>query len=225
MPENLRVATFNIHHAEGKDGVVDLKRTADLIAGLEVDLIALQELDVHARRSKNVDQPAELADLLNMHVYFAPTLSLDHGQYGIALAGRKPFKATVQMLPRLVDEEPRAAIIASWKGLAVVTTHLSRSAAARKPQTEALGSLVTELGPPALVLGDLNQRARDLGPLRSAGLTAVKAASGLRGRLPGGFQIDHILHTPDVIVSGARAVPTNVSDHHALLAEIAIVDA
>src|SRR5688572_4831143 len=164
MPETLRVATFNIHHAEGRDGIVDLNRTADLIADLGVDLIALQELDVHARRSNDVDQPAGLSELLNMHVHFAPTLSLDQGWYGIALAGRMPFKATVQTLPRLADEEPRAAIIASWNGLAVATTHLSRSAAARKVQTEALAALMQELGPPALVLGDLNQRARDIGP-------------------------------------------------------------
>lgn len=221
-PRSLKVATFNIHHAEGRDGVVDLHRTADLITRLDVDLIGLQELDERAHRSGEIDQPNELAELLGMQVHFAPTLPLDHGRYGIALAGRVPFRATVQDLPRLADEEPRVVIVASCEGIAVVTTHLSRSAAARRSQTEALAGLVRRLGAPALVIGDLNQKVRDLGPLTSAGLTAVKGSSGLRGKLVGGFQIDHILHTQDITVKGARTVTTDVSDHHALVAEILV---
>lgn len=219
---SLKVATFNICHAKGRDGVVDLRRTAEVIRGLGADLVALQELDVRVRRSKNVDQPAELAELLNMHVHFAPTLALDDGEYGIALASPGPFKATVEMLPRVSDEEPRAAIIASWHKLAVVTTHLSRSAEARSAQTQHLADLAQRLGDPLILLGDLNQPLKDLGPLTDKGFSAVKPAKRLLETLRPRRQIDHVLVSASIGVIDARVVPSVASDHFPLVAEITL---
>lgn len=220
----LRVATFNIHHGAGRDGKADIGRAAEVIRGLAVDLIALQELDVGLRRSRNVDQPAELADLLGMHVYFAPALHLDGGEYGIALVSRDEFRGAVERLPRVKDEEPRVAIVAGWRQIGIVTTHLSRSAESRGIQTAKLADLIGKLGTPAIILGDLNQTAKALGPLTGAGLTPVKAPKGPLQVLPR-RQIDHILITKDMTVTKAWTVPTSVSDHVPLVAEIVAPDA
>ena len=44
-PVVLRVMTYNIHHAEGLDGKVDLERIANVIRQSNADVIALQEVD------------------------------------------------------------------------------------------------------------------------------------------------------------------------------------
>lgn len=59
------VMTFNIHHAQGTDGVLDLQRIADVIEASGADVVGLQEVDRHySARSDWVDQAAALAELL-----------------------------------------------------------------------------------------------------------------------------------------------------------------
>lgn len=176
-------------------------------------------------RSGNVDQPTELADLLGMKVIFAPAIELEQGGYGIALLSRDDLPAVVEPLPRLDAEEPRVAIVSTWRKIGVVTTHLSRDPGARRAQTNVLASLTRKLGIPAIVLGDLNQPADALGPLTSAGLMPVRPRRSLLQLLRRGHQIDHILVTNDVVVTKAWTVPTSVSDHDPLVAEIVLPDA
>ena len=45
-PVVLRVMTYNIHHAEGLDGKVDLERIANVLRQSNADVIALQELSL-----------------------------------------------------------------------------------------------------------------------------------------------------------------------------------
>ena len=51
----IRVMTYNIHHAEGMDGNINLDRIASLIHSAKVDLVGLQEVDRDADRSHNLD--------------------------------------------------------------------------------------------------------------------------------------------------------------------------
>lgn len=218
MPDTLKIATFNIHHAEGRDGVVDLKRTAAFVLSLGADLIALQELDVGARRSRAEDQPARLAELLGMHVYFARTVKFDKGEYGVALASIDEFRGTVQQLPRSSNEEPRVAIVASWRGVGVLATHLSRDAGARRAQTEHLALVGSKLGAPAIVLGDLNQSRRHLKPLTSVGFRIATPSRGFH-LLAGRAELDHVLLN-GLVVHSSEIVPTDVSDHPAVMVEV-----
>ncbi len=79
----LRLATFNIHHAEGIDGTLDLKRVAQVVR--EADVIAFQEVDVRfAARSQFVDQAVELAKTLEKQVAFGGNLIHEQGAYGVA---------------------------------------------------------------------------------------------------------------------------------------------
>ena len=84
----MRVATYNIRHAEGMDGRVDLARIAHVIGILKADVIALQELDRGWERSGGVDQVVELERLTGLSMSFYPTVVRDDGaEYGIAVAG------------------------------------------------------------------------------------------------------------------------------------------
>jgi endonuclease/exonuclease/phosphatase family metal-dependent hydrolase len=215
--ESFRVATFNIHHGEGQDGRVDLHRTAEAIRELDADLIALQELDVGMARSGHAAQPTQLAELLNMNVFFAPTLKFDNGEYGIALASPDDVKGVVEELPRVAAEEPRAAIVASWRSIGVVATHLSRDETARKLQTEEVAHLAGQLGDPSIVMGDMNQSRRHLRTIVQEGLRPVRSRRGA-----GMFtrDLDHIFVSKGFNVVSATSVPTIASDHPALVVEL-----
>ena len=59
-PIRLRVLCYNIHHAEGVDGKLDLPRIARIILSVKPDLVALQEVDQNTKRTGQGEQAAEL---------------------------------------------------------------------------------------------------------------------------------------------------------------------
>lgn len=217
-PGELVVATFNIHHGEGRDGVVDLGRTADTISSLGADLVALQELDREVSRSGRVDQALELASLTGMEVRFFPALMVERGEYGLALAAKGDFQASVEPLPRLAEER-RIAIVARYRGVSIIATHLATGGRARQLQTEFVATLAGRLDPPVVILGDLNQPIAGLGPLVSAGFTTHPPPDSWRARLS--FRrVDHIFVGPGLRIRNLRAVATDASDHGAVRARV-----
>ncbi|MBK1786224.1 endonuclease/exonuclease/phosphatase family protein [Prauserella cavernicola] len=95
----LTVLSFNIHHAQGTDDVLDLERTARVIRSSEADVVGLQEVDKHfSERSDWADQAGELAELLGYHVAFGANIDRDppaqgrpRVQYGTAVLSRYPI--------------------------------------------------------------------------------------------------------------------------------------
>lgn len=95
----LRVATYNIHAGAGMDNRFDIDRQADAIRQMGVDVIGLQEVDVHwSGRSQWRDLATELAEALDMGVFFGhiydldpPAGSLLRREYGIAILSRHPI--------------------------------------------------------------------------------------------------------------------------------------
>jgi endonuclease/exonuclease/phosphatase family metal-dependent hydrolase len=210
---DLTFATFNIQHGRGRDGIVDLARTAGFVASLGADLVALQEVDKDLTRSGHVDQAAELAQRTGIEVHFFPAALIEQGEYGQALAASGPLDATIEPLPRLADEERRIAIVARYRGVSVVATHLAQRGRARELQTEALATLVGRLDEPVVVLGDLNQRIGSLTPLISAGFTTSPRPGSLGARFTA-RRIDHILVGPAARIRKLHVVPTDASDHY-----------
>ena len=93
-PVVLRVMTYNIHHAEGLDGKVDLERIANVIRQSNADVIALQEVDKNTERTGSIDMPADLARLTGMNVAFGANLdNFQGGQYGTAILSRFPIES------------------------------------------------------------------------------------------------------------------------------------
>ena len=57
----MKLVSYNIQYGRGRDGVFDLQRIVDAIAG--ADVIALQEVERYWQRSGMVDQSREIAGL------------------------------------------------------------------------------------------------------------------------------------------------------------------
>lgn len=138
----VRVMTYNIHHAEGIDGKVDLDRIAKLIVDNKIDLVALQEVDRNTQRTGRRDMPAELAKLTSMRVAFGVNIPLEGGEYGNAVLSRFPFEVlTNHHLPKIVPGEQRGMlelIVKSPIGrITFCATHLDH----RRPEADRLASV------------------------------------------------------------------------------------
>ena len=77
----VRVMTWNIHGALGRNRRFDLAKIIALIKRHDPDVIALQEVDVRTRRGGFVDEPLELATALGMHYVYAASIKWDEGPF------------------------------------------------------------------------------------------------------------------------------------------------
>jgi endonuclease/exonuclease/phosphatase family metal-dependent hydrolase len=112
-PRRLRVLSYNIHHAAGVDGKLDLGRIAGVIRAARPDIVALQEVDREVGRSGKVDEVAKLAELTGLHGLFSKSIPLGGGAYGNAVLTRLPV-AKREALP-LPGREPRSALVATLR--------------------------------------------------------------------------------------------------------------
>ncbi len=130
-PYSISVMTYNVHHGEGPDGVVDLGRTAQVIGSLNPDIVAIQEVDRFTNRSMSQDQTAALAAAsgIPFHV-FGRAIDFDGGQYGVAILSKFPIVLSGnEMLPHAAENEARTAlwVVIEVPGLGevlMVSTHL-----------------------------------------------------------------------------------------------------
>jgi endonuclease/exonuclease/phosphatase family metal-dependent hydrolase len=191
------VTSFNIHHGEGTDGVLDLARIARVIRAGGADIAGLQEVDRNfAKRSDWTDQAAELAELLGCHVAYGANIDLDppepgkpRAQFGNAVLSRYPIARWENThLFRSPGEEQRGLLHAEvdMPGvlLHVYVTHLAAfSATDRVRQAQQVVQLVNDTDP-AVLLGDFNARPQtpEIDTLRAA-LTDTWTAAPAAGRL------------------------------------------
>ncbi len=227
----LRVLTYNIHHGEGTDGKLDLKRIAEVILSARPDLVALQEVDHRTQRTGQVDQAAELGRLTGYHAVFGKAFDFSGGQYGAAILSRWPFEKTEpRVLPGSAGQEIRPALTAWIKegatgsGVTLISTHLDhQSEQERLTQARRLLEYASEdRGRPVILAGDFNAVISSpvmklfepdwLNPAASKPLFTIPSEKPSR-------QIDFILFQPKERwrVLDARVLESNASDHCALL--------
>ena len=103
----IRVMTYNIHHAEGMDGNINLDRIASLIHSAKVDLVGLQEVDRYADRSHNLDMIKNLAHLTGMHWAFGKNLDLKNGDYGNGILTSFPISHQKNLNYTMVESSER----------------------------------------------------------------------------------------------------------------------
>jgi len=140
------------------------------------------------------------------------------------LRRRVPLRWHGAKLPSLVRDEPRAALVglvdAPGGTLTVVGTHLSVIPGWGPRQLRQLVEETRTLPRPLVLMGDLNIAGTR--PARLSGMRPLATAPTFPVGTPV-RRIDHILADgPLRVVTAARAVDTGVSDHRALVVDVAL---
>ena len=231
-----RILTYNVHRCVGNDRKLDVARIADVLATLEPDIVALQELDVGRKRTGHVDQAHEIAERLDMACHFHAAMKVEEELYGDAILTAYP-ETLIQVgplpgHPRIGALEPRGAlwveVTIDGKPVQVINTHLGLVPREQQIQATHLAGASWIDHPrcrgPKIVLGDFNatgtsvvyrtltaklEPARRLAPLRSPTSTFPSQLPVLR--------IDHIFVSPEIQVKDVFAPfdpPWRVASDH-----------
>ncbi|WP_085507120.1 endonuclease/exonuclease/phosphatase family protein [Thalassobacillus devorans] len=165
----VKVMSYNIHHAEGVDGELDLGRIAEVIKESKADVIGLQEVDNHwSSRSNFQDQAKQIAERLGMFYVYGANLDIESSeegepnrQYGTAILSSYPIlESENHFLSKIGDTEQRGLLEAkiNVKGthLNVFNTHLALTTEERILQVEETIDIANETNGPNVIMGDLN---------------------------------------------------------------------
>lgn len=156
--------TYNIHHGEGVDGKVDLKRIADLILDSGADVVALQEVDRGVERTNKMDMMTTLSDLTGMTYAFGKNFDFQGGDYGNGFLTRFPILAEKNIQYHMInpgEQRGLLQVVLEIRGTEVVfmNTHLDYRPAdtERLMNVDEIKSAVTEFSPRTVVVcGDFN---------------------------------------------------------------------
>lgn len=153
----LRVMTWNVHGAVGRNNRFDIARVMKLVRAHQPDIVALQEID--SRRGAG-DFFTFLRDEFGGFGVAARSIVTDDGDYGQILLSRWNIESPEVHDISFPEREPRRAIsarIATEHGpIHVVATHLGLSLKERNSQLRTLLNLVGRQDELTVLLGDFN---------------------------------------------------------------------
>ena len=155
----LKIASYNIHRAIGRDRRCMPQRILDVLKEIDADVVALQEIEASDR---GADMLAWLGEKTGFSAIAGTTLIRHDGHYGNGLLTRLPIRATTLCDLNWRGRESRGAIAADLElggdPLRVVATHLGLRPAERRDQVTRLLKLFTDAPRArAVLLGDLNE--------------------------------------------------------------------
>jgi endonuclease/exonuclease/phosphatase family metal-dependent hydrolase len=163
----MRIVTYNIHKARGMDGRISVKRIAKVLAELNADIIALQE--VFAVCDADAGQVEQLASELGLKAAFGCTRHHRGRPYGNAILTRWPILESRDMDISWQHRERRGCVRADLKApsgtLHIFNIHMGTSYFERRHQVRSLLSskqLHEDLSGPRLLVGDFNEWIKGL---------------------------------------------------------------
>jgi endonuclease/exonuclease/phosphatase family metal-dependent hydrolase len=227
----MRLLSYNIHKGiGGRDRRYDIERVAQVIREEEPDLVCLQEVAQHARRTHHHDQPTMLAELLGAEAHlYQMNVKYRQGGYGNLLLSRWPFRRRHQVSLRLGRRKPRGAqmvVVETDEGpLHLSNVHLGLAEKERHWQVNHLlhHPLFREsLHLPTLLVGDCNDWRNTLGhgPLAKHAFEQVTGPPSHFRSFPAFLTVlalDKAFHRGGVMIRQARVVRSalarRASDH------------
>jgi endonuclease/exonuclease/phosphatase family metal-dependent hydrolase len=200
---NVRIVTYNIHRCRGLDRRTMPLRIADVLEGLQADVIALQE--VIGPGPMATGHAEEIGAALGMGWVMAPTRQLRGHQFGNVVLSRLPVKHHSQYDLSWKTQEARCCQrveleIHDGRTLNVYNVHLGTALLERRYQAGRLAAFVHDhrVTGPKVVLGDFNEWTRGLATMMlSERLRSVDLRSRLgrrRRTYPGIFPVLHLDH-------------------------------
>ncbi len=243
----LRIMTYNVHSGVGTDKKLDLARIAEVIGSQEVDVVALQELDVSRERSGRAHQARIIAQHLDMRFHFHPALRIEEEEeYGDALLSRWPMHlrqaAELPTVQERLAFEPRGALWASidvnGTQVQVVNTHLGLSNNERIKQMDCLLGEEWLAHPdcqgPKVLCGDFNalpySRAHRMACRAMTDTQRALRGQRARATFPSRWpllRLDYIFISQELRCRSVEVVNTPLarlaSDHLPMVAEVEMV--
>ena len=243
----LKILSYNIHKCiGGVDRLYDPLRIAHVIARYDPDLVMLQEVDQHARRSNADRQVDLLGDFLGFRhrTYFPNVKIRSGGAYGNAILSRFPLTETSNIDVTVPPKKRRSVLHARYRvrlngslgrhtrTLHVYNLHLGLSGIERKIQLRKFLESHPFVGlhhrTPIVVAGDFNDVWGTLGKklLEPSGFGGV--GSPIRTFPAWGpvRALDAIYVRGDVrlrhVYRGRARLARRASDHLPLIAELEI---
>lgn len=214
----MRVVTWNIHGAVGLGGGCSVRRIAEVLGGLDADVIGLQEVRDVPPLSR---QPRALERALGMHGAFQPNLRGPLSRFGNLLLVRGEVERSAS-IPLPGEGEPRGLLLADvalvgGQRLTFGVTHLGLSAEARDAQKEAILDALPR-DTPLVLGGDFNERPEALGAL--AHRLRLAAPQPSYPAADPSAAIDLVLVSAEWSVARLVAVATDASDHLPVVADL-----
>jgi len=222
----LRLASYNVHGCVGRDGRFDPERVLRVIAEIDADAIALQEVD--SRRGPHADLFRLLSEGSGLHATAGPILSQGLGHYGNMLLTRWPPAGVGHVDLAVPGREPRAALDVALQlpcgRVRLLATHLGLGRAERRRQRALLTRHLAHDDGAALraVIADFNVwwwRGPDLFGQRVAGV-APRTFPAHRALLA----LDRVQVAPRralrSVAAHRSAAAREASDHLPVVAEV-----
>lgn len=240
----LRVASWNVHHGTDVNAVYKVKEQAAFLAGLDPDVVALQEVERYTGWG-NEDQAVvfkralEAATGFTWYTHFSNhSGSTGTGQQGNLILSRFPFTHTDQKSLPYTRALTIAKMNVNGRSLLFFNVHLSpysSKANERVTQLAEVSYYLTVYGSyDRFILGDFNagEGVAELDPMRHwyrdqwTTASAVGKAFGTSATRPSGSRIDYIFFGKYLrswlALQSADVFETALSDHYALVVEYTV---
>lgn len=221
----LKVATYNLKSLDMGKGLDAFVKDID---GLNLDIIALQEVDKNAIRSGNMDMVKEMAEAAGYpYYYFYQTMWIVDGYYGLGILSKYPITSvSSRQLPNKLIAEPRilakAELRIGAKKLSIYHTHLSYgNPDIRKRQIQALKKeLKGEQD--AILMGDFNTFFQN-----NFTIDGMDSINGEQQFLTFGTlgTPDNIYFSKEFHAKDSQVKPSSFSDHNLLYTTLTWKDA
>lgn len=167
--DQISFLSYNIHHANPPSvkNLIDINAIAKVINDAQVDVVALQEVDVHTNRSGvTINEAEEIAKLTGMKAFFAKAIDYDGGEYGVAILSKYPMENT-RNTPLPTDDNTKGEhrtlaratiVLPNNKKFVFACTHLDaqHDDVNRQMQIKKILEELKEETLPVVIAGDLN---------------------------------------------------------------------
>jgi endonuclease/exonuclease/phosphatase family metal-dependent hydrolase len=237
-----RIVTYNVHKCRGMDGRVMPSRIVEVLAQVDADIVALQEVFSGSNVSRQADQARFIAEELGLEYRVGRNKTTRRGVFGNVLLTRFPILHTRNHDVSCEGRECRGCLrmdvqLTPETVLHVFNAHLGTSLRERQKQahfllsTEILGH--EEMLGPRVLVGDFNdwelRLARRLSPSRLISAD-IRAHWDRRGSYPSFFpllHLDHVYYDSQLHLEYVRRVRSRsariASDHLPIVADFRVL--
>lgn len=162
----LRVLSYNIHHGADRYETNTIDSMGYFIAGLNPDIVGLQEVDSVCERSAKIDQMKRLSEKTGMHAAFVRHFPYQGGAYGVGILSKYPILKTESKQLKLLKKGPNGEFVSMLfatiqlpgkKRILFITAHYSAfDSATRRSQVNETLAYLSKNTLPVVFTGDLN---------------------------------------------------------------------